>query len=350
MLRSRYLFALLVASLCWFASCEKTDLAELDEAFTLRHRGADMPVYVHGDATDGVFLIVLHGGPGGNGQTYRVGDMREVVEREMAVVYWDQRGSGMAQGSYQRDELTIELMVSDVLALTDVLRHRYGADSRFVLMGHSWGGTLGSATLLEDQDRFLGWIEVDGAHDPAGIYAAATAYFLEVAAGQLTRGNNRDFWEEVRDRVSDIDTTRFDEDDLSYLNRTAFAAEAKLQEDEVTAALDGGVALDYLGTIFKDNPITRTWNLLHTNGIFFDGGLFETVTYLDRLPEITVPTLILWGQWDLVVPPAMAEEAFARIGAEDKELIIFERSGHSPMINENARFAEEVVRFVGRLR
>jgi hypothetical protein len=39
-------------------------------------------------------------------------------------------------------------------------------------MGHSWGGTLGPATLLKDQSDFLGWIDVDGAHNTKDIYAA----------------------------------------------------------------------------------------------------------------------------------------------------------------------------------
>ena len=146
-------------------SCQKEDLNKLDTIMSVRHKGADITAYIHGNGSEKVFLIILHGGPGGDGLTYREGVIKNEIEQECAVVYLDQRGSGMSQGHYSSDEINVDIMAEDVVAVTKALQQKYGAESRFFLLGHSWGGTLGSAVLIEgdNQNLFKGWIEVDGA-------------------------------------------------------------------------------------------------------------------------------------------------------------------------------------------
>lgn len=59
---------------------------------------------------------------------------------------------------------------------------------------------------------------------------------------------------------------------------------------------------------------------------------------------IRVPTLIVWGKQDRVVPVAQAEIAARHI--PDARLHIFERCGHAPMIEKADEFNELVARFV----
>jgi proline iminopeptidase len=58
--------------------------------------------------------------------------------------------------------------------------------------------------------------------------------------------------------------------------------------------------------------------------------------YGPRLAQIEVPTLILCGRHDPQYPPTCSEE-LAR-GISDAELIVFERSGHYPFLEEPAAF------------
>jgi pimeloyl-ACP methyl ester carboxylesterase len=58
--------------------------------------------------------------------------------------------------------------------------------------------------------------------------------------------------------------------------------------------------------------------------------------FLDRLSEISVPTLIVWGRQDHVVPPADALEFARRI--EHARLEVFDRCGHVPMAERPMRF------------
>jgi len=68
--------------------------------------------------------------------------------------------------------------------------------------------------------------------------------------------------------------------------------------------------------------------------------------FLDRLSEIEVPTLIVWGAQDHVVPPADALGYAGRIPGAQLE--VFDRCGHVPMAERPVRFNRVLERFLDR--
>ena len=66
-----------------------------------------------------------------------------------------------------------------------------------------------------------------------------------------------------------------------------------------------------------------------------------------RLEEIGVPTLIVWGRNDRVVPVPAALSYKKRIG-ENAELVIFDRCGHVPQIERPVRFNRVLEKFLAR--
>jgi pimeloyl-ACP methyl ester carboxylesterase len=66
--------------------------------------------------------------------------------------------------------------------------------------------------------------------------------------------------------------------------------------------------------------------------------------FRDRLPEIAVPTLIVWGRNDYVVPVAGANEYEQLI--PNSRRVIFEDTGHVPMLERPARFNQLVEGFL----
>ncbi|WP_430906805.1 alpha/beta fold hydrolase [Maribacter sp. 2-571] len=329
-------------------SCSQDDLDDLSDTLYVRHKGADMPAHLYGNASERVFLIILHGGPGGDGLVYRAGTIRSEIEKVCSVVYFDQRGSGMSQGNYSEEDISVDLMAEDVMALVKTIRYKYGDDSKFFLMGHSWGGTLGTAVLLENQDAFEGWIDVAGAHNAKGIYTEYPKNFRRVADEQIRLGNTVGYWEGVQEKINAIDTLRFEIDDFYTMNREAFVAEGKLEEDDVIKSIDNDILGELTVTgLFKNNPLTTVWSGAQTASILVDDqGIFENLSFSDRLNEITIPSLVLWGEHDMVVPPVYAEEAFNTFGSEVKELVIFQESGHGPMFTEPNLFANKVIAFI----
>ena len=300
-----------------------------------------MPAYIRGNGFEKIFLITLHGGPGGVGLSFR-GEAFNQIEDDFAVVYFDQRGSGASQGNYSESGISIDIMAEDVLALVKVIKGKYGSDSRFFLLGHSWGGTLGIATLLKNQHEFLGWIQVDGTHSPRDMYQEYLNNFERVADQQITLGNSISFWESINDLLVDVDTV-FNRVDIGRLNTRSFGAEQELIDDDLINRPKGGSN----EALFSYDPITSIWNLLNTQSLL-DPGIQGILSYTDRLSEIKIPSLILWGKYDMVVPPIFAQEAYEKIGGQTKELIFFEQSGHSPMFSEADLFANVVISFINQ--
>lgn len=68
--------------------------------------------------------------------------------------------------------------------------------------------------------------------------------------------------------------------------------------------------------------------------------------FLDRLPQITIPTLLVWGRDDLVVPASDAPGYHERI--QDSELQIFDDCGHVPMAERPLRFNRLLQGFLAR--
>jgi pimeloyl-ACP methyl ester carboxylesterase len=66
-----------------------------------------------------------------------------------------------------------------------------------------------------------------------------------------------------------------------------------------------------------------------------------------RLEEIGVPTLIVWGRNDRVVPVPAAFSYKKRIG-DSAELVIFDNCGHVPQIERPVRFNRAVEDFLKR--
>lgn len=68
------------------------------------------------------------------------------------------------------------------------------------------------------------------------------------------------------------------------------------------------------------------------------------VDYKPRLDEVRAPTLIMVGRHDPQTPPACAEELAA--GIRGARMVVFERSGHAPFVEEPERFSREVAAFL----
>ena len=72
----------------------------------------------------------------------------------------------------------------------------------------------------------------------------------------------------------------------------------------------------------------------------------EQTSFTDRLDEITLLTLLLWGSYDFVVPAGLGEDA--RAVMPDAELVVMERSGHSPMFNQPDAVTDSILDFIKR--
>lgn len=331
----------ILGSLLLLTSCA-LEKADDIEPFFFRTDGADLLVDIDGNIASNVFIVYLHGGPGGGSFAYNQGYFSDELEEEYAMVYLDQRGNGASQGNYDKEDLTIEQNSKDIYQLIQFLKAKYGNDISLFLAGHSWGGLTSAHALINTnlQEDVLGWIEMNGAHDLEKTYIEATKMFQKFANKEIANENNLDFWEPILEEVNKIDTLDITEENQGYLNSTAFKAEKKF---DLTSTEEGSIVLPFSPRNYGFGLVTKASNLFG-NPILGEDSYSYNLT--ERLDEIEIPCLFLWGKYDFVVPPALGESAYNLVSTTEKELVIYETSGHSPMVNEGELLTQKVKEFI----
>lgn len=345
-------FYILIFGLFTFSSCIKDQTligTQVENHFFLENKGAKMNVNVEGNTASKTFLLMLHGGPGGNSAVYNTlaPVFSDPLEERYGVVYWDQRGSGNSSGVYNKEDLTVGQFVEDLDRLIILLRHRYGEDIGIFLMGHSWGGALGSAYLTSDYNdgSLKGWIDVGGVHNFPLLRQATYRQFLDFAPTQIAANQNKENWQEVLSYCQALNENSISNEEELRMNSYAHQSEAWMVEDKLVNMPEYGIGdlLDY--TYFSyHNPNTALINSLFTGSVVW--GEARNENFATALESVTIPGLFLWGKHDMVVPLEMGEEAFEHYGSEDKMMFVFENSAHSPMINEPAAFNQTLIAFM----
>jgi pimeloyl-ACP methyl ester carboxylesterase len=93
----------------------------------------------------------------------------------------------------------------------------------------------------------------------------------------------------------------------------------------------------WLGFSSLGEPETRRAFLATARSVIDPGG--QTVTAHDHLPmAITIPTLVVWGTKDRMIPAWHATTAQQAIAGSRVEL--FEGAGHFPHLEQPERFAQ----------
>ncbi|TMF22481.1 MAG: alpha/beta fold hydrolase, partial [Chloroflexi bacterium] len=108
-------------------------------------------------------------------------------------------------------------------------------------------------------------------------------------------------------------------------------------------------------TILSDERIANHGTLLSTpeyraaylsalRSIARMGQLRDGITVEDRLAELPMPTLLIWGRHDHIFPASHAETA--KLKMRNGRVEIFENSGHTPQMEEPNRFNKLVLDFL----
>ncbi len=351
-IKFQYLILIIIATLS--LGCTESTLFsnQAEDIFWLKHKGAEMPIWVEGNTASKQFILVLHGGPAGSGSLgYNLNHEFSVpLEERYALAYWDQRGSGNAKGNPSISTLTLDQFVEDLDLVVDAMKHRYGTDIDIFLLGNSWGGFLGNAFLshYEKQDKICGWIVVDGQHDFRQGLVYAHQQMLDIAEERISAGVNPHYWNTKKESILSRPVDSPVSEDYAFYNRIAYQIEYQLEREDVLSQeffLEDGQGFDYY---FQSsyNPITSNANANTTNSILWNEIIQTSLS--DELHQITLPTLILWGKYDTVTPTSLAYDLFEYISTKEneKKLVILQSAGHQALKHEPRRVVEEVISFI----
>jgi proline iminopeptidase len=254
-------------------------------------------------------LALMHGGPGADHWTLL--PFRRLAGRH-TLIFYDHRCNGRSAGP-PVTSMTWENLTADA----DALRARLGYE-RWSVLGHSFGGKVALEYALRHPDRLSRLILLDTGGDSwwERVNAPALLARRGFPARKVELARR---WFTGRTAPAEF---------LPTLIRLGGAY------DPYTSLLDalrGALAKRRL----KARPRAQ---------IFGFGTLMPGWSVMDRLGEITAPTLVLAGRDDFIFPPEHQRQLAA--GIPGARLKIIERAGHNPHDERTAEVMAAVAGFL----
>ncbi|MFY0688253.1 MAG: alpha/beta hydrolase [Cyclobacteriaceae bacterium] len=321
-----------------FTSCSSEWLDEGDHFF-LENDGAVMPVWVHGNLSSDVVIIVTHGGPGAtSGYEFPMSLGFQELQKDYMMVYWDQRMSGTSQGDPDISKLTIEQHVEDQAKLVELIRHKYNPKSLF-LAGHSWGGVLTGKYLGSEnhQELFNGWIDIDGSIQDDFEQVAKKEWIMDRIDTVMAKSDSPEFWQYI----------------IDWYEENPDPVENDWQPYLYVGSL-GGYAYDWEHTQatnptpYKDLIFSSPMTLAFYFSQYVDITWMNDYDATEEVSNIEIPSLLLWGAQDGAVPATTAQFTYDHLATPDvdKQIILIDECAHSPYYDKPYEFAAVVQDFV----
>ena len=330
--------------------------------FWIERANARMPVWVRGNIASGIFLIHIHGGPGscgiaealfevspGDGNFHQLSPLR-ALETDYAVVYWDQRHSGMSSGKADPNETRIEDFGEDFALVVRSLRERYEVRHVF-LLGASWGHSvaLSYLTLIdgwrENQAKIDGYIIYKANHEADAPFQASRAKIVEVAQREVAARRDVEYWQSALEfyRSKPVLTEREE-----FLAHDHYATRAM----GVSYPLPARAWASFRASIFT--PLNG-WKFYLNNRRLMRAERFWSWVSTDRtlsgtVQRVAIPTLLIYGQRDLIAPPEVGQGIYGAIQTppEKKQFLLLPNSRHGAEGPDIGLMQTGIREFIGR--
>ncbi|GAB6926237.1 alpha/beta hydrolase [Paenibacillus sp. JCM 10914] len=291
-------------------------------------RGTRLYVEDHNPAAETV-LLYLHGGPGASSVDfgyYQAG----ALAFHMRVIALDQRGVLRSDPLKANEPFGLHDIIEDC----EAIRIQLGIEQWYVL-GHSFGAMVAFRYALRYPESVTGVIFEGPCFDVRSsmrtlIRAAATYYdsqrnrekagrCLDYLEGQYTAQELWHAWGEIGSALG-------------------------MRKDEIY--FRGIQPESYHTLVDRIVPDSAMWekNQQHVLKLEEEGMFFENL--IPELPALSQPSILLTGRHD---PVCNEEQRQAYLEAVPSgSVVLFERSGHFPRLEEPVKYTEEVVKFVIR--
>lgn len=327
---------------------------DTESYFHIKNEDYIIPLLVRGNTNSGKIIIYVQGGPGINSLDFAVIDYpewKESLEKEYAVAYYDQRGTGTGQGNFDTSSISLSMYIEDLDAVAKFLGAAYNAE--IIMLGHSFGGALIYRYLIEKGENAAAskYISADGpaSNDRDSLRWIFNREFLFNTANiEIERERNTEKWNEVLDWlnkhpvIEDIpgndpwkDKDQWNEyvDDLIY----PYYSEKSLSLSDLFRALilsPYNPLPAYFGSKFDFDAVKRIFTAI------YDYPLTE------NLSEINQDILLITGRYDDICPPEEMEFIYNSISSPIKQLEIIDDAGHESFIHQPDIFFNVVKKFV----
>jgi pimeloyl-ACP methyl ester carboxylesterase len=250
-------------------------------------------------------LVLLHGG---SLSLFWWEPLVERLRASMRVITVDFPGHGLTE-AVERNQHPAAFTT-----FVDLFTRTLGLDERFALIGHSMGGHVAWRFALDYPERLTGLVLIapGGVCDLGGLQKRVAAL--------------------VRRRSG------------------ALLFKARFSRSRMASAMK---ACLFDASLITSEMVDRDWALSRRRGALdatiarFRSAAFDPAM-VARLSEIRLPTLLIWGQNDVVFPPDQATRFTQTIPTIKS--VVYDRCGHWPMIEHAARAAEDIKAFVAEFQ
>jgi proline iminopeptidase len=344
-------YFLFCSFLCLFA-CQKEEILFSEQVkldFWLDHKGAQMPITIDGNSNSKVFVLLVHGGAGGSAQVYNelLSVFSNPLEQKYAMVYWDQRQSGMTRGEHSATTQTVEQFVEDTDKVVDFLKFKFGSDIKIFLAGHSWGGFLTMAYSAAHQDKIQGQMILNGTSSDAQTWQQSNIKQIkEIAKQQIAAQQTPNQWQTILTDITKIDSTGKADDNLVF----TYVSKAEIL-----------IAKQLVKRTFKGSQ-SSGWDIYKEKFHPFIMAIAEAalamrdVQYTYQLNEkqkvVKIPTSFIVSDYDVRVSKYVANFSYNQIATPTakKEIITIKNAEHSMMVTHPLETAEAMIQFVEKNR
>ncbi len=225
----------------------------------------------------GIPLLVLHGGPGGRICGY---SRLDALGNERPIVRYDQLGSGRSGRPDDVSLWTVERFVEEL----HVVRQELGLEEMH-LLGHSWGGALAAAYVLEKGTDGIASVILSSPLLSTTLWIEDANYLRSLLPVDVQKTLTE------HEEAGTTDSDEYGAATDVFYKRHVFGGEQIESPAECDGAPPGRFVYKYM---WGPTEFHATGNLLD-----FD------VT--DRLHEIDLPVLFIAGQFDEARPERVAE-------------------------------------------
>jgi proline iminopeptidase len=255
-------------------------------------------------------IVVLHGGPGLNHSYFK--PHLSDLEKDFRVIYYDQRACGLSD-TPSPDSINMQFLVDDLEGIRKELNVE-----RLNILAHSWGALLAAHYTLKYPHRVR------------RVIFSNPAFFsreYDKEAGELTKR-----------KITKDDSTHRASVMAAGVNMTSSQIEQLFRIGFLASAYDRK-NIDKLNLNLPGNFQKANQNLF--GGLMKDPAL-QTNLY-DTLSTIKSPVLIIHGQADNL-PMSSINRLKSKLARG--ELVILNRSGHFPFVEEQENYLMVVRTFL----
>lgn len=287
--------------------------------------GAKQGMFLECDNTEKPVLLYLHGGPGSPeiafNDKYPTG-----LEELFTICWWEQRGSCISySGKIKPEEMTLEQMIADTVAVTNYLRNRFSQEKIYI-MGHSWGSFLGVLTVERYPELYHAYIGVGQVVNQDRSERLAYTYMLE----EFEKRNDK----KMLKRLRKYPINDGGEIGKRYLGLRSIGMN-KLGIGIMRCMTS---SVECVKVVLGYKRYTLGEKLKFAKGSLFSlKHLWDSVMQTDiikQVPNLQIPVYIFQGKYDYQVSYEIAREYATALNAPVNGFYTFENSAHSPCFEE----------------